>query len=567
MFHANLGSYQERVNAALEEVQAERILPRIWDHDHTVWNSKPDEITNRLGWLYSPEKMASEVDKLQALTQELRDEGYTHALLLGMGGSSLAPEMYRKTFGVRDGFLDVGVLDSTDPAALLDWANRLDPARTLFIVSTKSGGTVETFSFFKYFYNLTMGEVGRKHAGKHFIAITDPGSKLADAADEYGFRATFLNDANIGGRYSALSFFGLVPASLIGVDLEKLLARAQTAVRDSGGSSSLRILDSLGGQLGTILGELAKDGRDKLTLIASNNIASFADWAEQLIAESTGKDGKGIIPVVGESLGSADVYGSDRLFVYLRLKSDTTHDKAVQDLEQAGHPVVTIELTDQYDLGAQFFLWEMATAVAGYRLGIHPFNQPDVEAAKILARKMVSTYQSEGSLPEESPDFQDEGISVFYDNAGFGSAENLGKILNLFLQEAHPGAYVAIHAYVPPTSEMDRLLALLRNHIRAKTHLATTVGYGPRFLHSTGQLHKGDAGKGLFIQLTSEAVQDVAIPDVGGSEASSISFGVLKLAQALGDRQALIDKGRRVIRFHLGRDDQAGFTQLLEQYA
>lgn len=566
-FHAHLGRYEEQVDTALQELRRDRILARIWDHDYTVWESEPDEITNRLGWLHSPDQMPAAIPKLKALANELRAEGYTHALLLGMGGSSLAPEMFRKTFGVREGFLDLGVLDSTDADAVSGWANRLDPARTLFIVSTKSGGTIETFSFFKYFYNQVSDRVGRQQAGRHFVAITDPGSKLAETSEEYGFRATFINDPNIGGRYSALSYFGLAPAALIGVDLDVLLDRAQVAACNCDGSNCPHQGDNLGGKLGAILGELAKAGRDKLTLITSPAMASFADWVEQLIAESTGKIGKGIVPIVGETLGTPDVYGDDRLFVYLRLKSDLTQDKAVQALEHAGHPVVTLDLNDVYDLGAQIFLWKMATAVAGYRLGIHPFNQPDVEAAKILARNLVAAYQTRGALPETDADFQDGKIAIYYDRADLPSGNTPGEILHSFLQLAQAGFYVAIQAYIQPTVEMDHPLALLRAYIREKTHMATTVGYGPRFLHSTGQLHKGDAGKGLFIQFTSDPVQDVAIPDLGGSQASSISFGILKLAQALGDRQALLDKGRRVIRFHLGQDAQAELERLLEQLA
>ena len=566
-FTAKLGRYQEQVDITLQELRRDRIMARIWEHDFTVWDAMPDEITNRLGWLHSPEQMQVAITELKALAEELKAEGYTHALLLGMGGSSLAPETFRKTFGIREGFLDLAVLDSTDADAVSDWANRLDPAHTLFIVSTKSGGTVETFSFFKYFYNRVLASVDRQQAGRHFIAITDPGSKLAETAEEYGFRATFINDPNIGGRYSALSYFGLVPAALIGVDLDLLLGRAQVAACNCDGSNCPYEGDNFGGKLGVILGELAKAGRDKLTLITSPAVASFADWVEQLIAESSGKIGQGIVPVIGETLGAPDGYGEDRLFVHLRLKSDPTHDKAAQDLEQAGYPLVTIELNDVYDLGAQFFLWEMAAAVAGHRLGIHPFNQPDVEAAKILARQMVNAYQSQGALPALDPDFKDGNVAIYYDRADFPSANTPGESLRLFLQMAQAGAYAAIQAFVQPTLELGSLLALLRTQIRETTHLATTVGYGPRFLHSTGQLHKGDAGKGLFIQFTSEPVQDVPIPDVGGSEASSISFGVLKLAQALGDRQALLDNGRRVIRFHLGQDAVSGIRRLLEQFA
>jgi transaldolase/glucose-6-phosphate isomerase len=549
---ASLGPYQAVVDAALAEIVEEQILARIWAHDHTVWKPEPTEITNRLGWLHTAEAMLEYLPRLHGLVDGVRADGYTHALLLGMGGSSLAPQVFRRTFGATDGYLDLAVLDSTDPGAVLTYVEQLDLFKTLFIVATKSGGTVETLSFFKFFYNRVAEAVGVDKAGAHFVAITDAGSRLDHLARQHGFRTTFLNDPNIGGRYSALSFFGLVPAALIGVDLEELLNRALTMACNCGSHNCSVVGEDYGGRLGAIMGELARAGRDKLTLITSPAFGSFGDWVEQLIAESTGKEGKGILPVVGEPVGTPGVYGDDRVFVYLRLAEDSAHDAPVQALESVGHPVVRLHLDDLYDLGGQFFLWEIATVVAGSRLGINPFDQPNVEAAKVLARQTVADYQEKGALPDG------------------GFAPLTSEALEQFLALAQTGertanslrSYIALQAFVQPTPETDAALLALRTRLRDRTKLATTVGYGPRFLHSTGQLHKGDAGNGLFIQFTADDLQEVPIPDEAGSSNSAMSFGVLKTAQALGDWQALLAAGRRVIRFHLGDDVVGGLRRL-----
>lgn len=553
---ASLDQYQADVGKILANLKAEHVMTRIWTHDYTLWSQEPTEISNRLGWLHIAEAMKQDIHRIAALAEAVRADGYTHVLLLGMGGSSLAPEVFRKAFGVADGHLDLAVLDSTDPDAVLAHAESLDPKRTLFIVATKSGGTVETLSFFKSFYNRVADAVGLDHAGEHFGAITDPGSSLADLAGRYDFRATFLNDSTIGGRYSALSYFGLVPAVLVGVDVDKLLDRAIAMMRDCQAED-----DNPGAWLGAVMSVLAMAGRDKLTLIASPPIAAFGAWVEQLIAESTGKEGKGILPVDGETLGPPDVYGNDRLFVYLRLDGDDTHDDAVNALREAGQPVVQIDLRDPYDLGGEYFRWEMATAVAGHRLGINPFDQPNVESAKILARDMVSAYRESGALPAMTPRLEADGIAV-YANAGV-VANNPKEALDSFVEQARPGDYVAIQAYVQPTAETDAALQQLRIQLRDRLKLATTVGYGPRFLHSTGQLHKGDAGNGLFIQITADDQRDAPIPDEAGSPDSSITFGVLKAAQALGDLQALLFAWRRVIRFHLGEDVVGGLKCLM----
>ncbi len=552
----NLGEHEQVVSDALAELAAGRILPRIWAHDHTVWSVDPAEIANRLGWLHTVEVMQDNLHLLRALTIAARADGYTQAVLLGMGGSSLAPEVLRKTFGVQAGFLDLAVLDSTDPAAVLGCSEAQDPARTLYVVSTKSGSTVETLSLFKFFYNQVAAADRAGRAGAHFVAITDPGSQLAELAEQFDFREVFLNDPAIGGRYSALSFFGLVPAALIGIDLPMLLGRALAAA--CGSDSCVQAADSPAAWLGVAVAELAKAGRDKLTLVASPAIRSFGDWLEQLIAESTGKTGKGILPVVGEAVEAPENYGPDRAFVYLRLDGDATLEPEVNRLEAAGLPVLRVRLKDRYDLGGQFFLWELAIAIAGHRLGIHPFNQPNVEAAKIQARDLVAAYTRDGSLPKEEPRGVDGELSVFGAN-GFVDAQ---RALAGFVARAEPRSYLALQAYLPPTAELEAELQALRRALRDHTCLATTLGYGPRYLHSTGQLHKGDAGAGLFIQITADDPRDAAIPDVPGQPDSSISFGVLKAAQAIGDRRALEQGGRKVIRFHLGRDLLGGLTRL-----
>ena len=549
----NIGQYRNPVSSALDEMEINRVIPRIWALDHTVWKPEPDEISNRLGWLDIAQRIKAQLPRLQDLVQSLRSQGYSNALLLGMGGSSLAPQVFRDTFGVKDGYLDLQVLDSTDPGAVLAVSENLDLSKTIFIVSTKSGGTVETLSFFKYFYNQVLEQVGRGSAGQHFIAITDAGSRLAELAERFRFRDIFLNDPNIGGRYSALSYFGLVPAALIGMDLELLLERAQKQAY-----SCRESLQNTCAQLGVIMAELAGAGRDKITFITSPGLKSFGDWVEQLIAESTGKEGLGILPVVGEPVGTPDVYGQDRVFVYLQLSGDSIYDRAVKALENADQPVARLVMQDPYDIGAQFFLWEMAAAVAGYRLGINPFDQPNVEAAKALARQMVADYQESGRLPEGIPTISLDSIAVYGDLPAQAGNDPLAA----FLSSAQHGAYASLQAYLQPKPDTDAALLELRQSIRKRTKMAVTSGYGPRFLHSTGQLHKGGGGKGLFIQLTSDNVQDLPIPDEAGEHASSISFRVLETAQALGDRQALLDAGRKVVRFHFSSDVPRGIGRI-----
>ncbi len=566
-YSACLGEFEPMVDNTLIQMRHDRIVSRIWAHDHTVWKNDPAEISNRLGWLHSPKVMMDAVPDITAFVDDVRTAGYTCALLLGMGGSSLAPEVFRLIFGVKDGFLDLRVLDSTDPGAVLTHARQLDFARTLFIVSTKSGGTVETLSFMKYFYNRTIDVVGADKAGEHFVAITDPGSGLESIAKELKYCRIFLNDPNIGGRYSALSYFGLVPAALIGMDLNLLLDRAMAMAYNAGGGDGPTESDNTSARLGTTIGALAKSGRDKLTLVASPPVAHFGTWIEQLIAESTGKEGKGILPVDGEMLATPGEYADDRLFIYLRLEGDHTHDEGIHALMDAGYPVVQLTIRDLYDLGGEFFRWEMATVIAGMHIGINPFDQPDVESAKVLARDMVTAYQVEGKLPKLQPSLETDGVTVYSDFSVDSVSESLTRFLafaNLGERDARGRSYVALQAYLHPTPETDAALQALRTKIQTQYRMATTVGYGPRFLHSTGQLHKGDAGNGLFIQFTADMPEDAAIPDQAGDDTSSISFGVLKMAQALGDRQALLDAGRHVIRFHFKGDVVSRLNRLSE---
>jgi glucose-6-phosphate isomerase len=541
---AKLGAYEAAVTARLTDMAEKKIMHRIWAHDYTVWKQNPQEISNRLGWLHTVEVMQEALPRITELVSESSDAGLTDALLVGMGGSSLAPQVFAKTFETKKSCLTLNVLDTIDPDSIVARSEPLDPTKTLYIVATKSGSTVETISLMKYFYGQAIFELGKDESNKHFVAITDPQSPLAKTAERLHFRASFLNDPNIGGRYSALSFYGLVPAALHGVDVKHLLEESMSAVCAC--EASANSMENPGAWLGAILGELAKAGRDKVTLICSPKISSFGDWVEQLIAESTGKEGKGLLPVVEEPVGTPEVYGDDRLFVYIRLEGDTTHDDAVSKLEAAGQPMVRLQLHDLYELGRQFFIWEMAVAVAGYIIGINPFDQPNVESAKALARKNIDDSKSKGTMPA-TPDLFGGDVLVY----GKTQGSTVREILQNFLNQIGPGDYVAILAYLNQTPETDKALTTLRTKIRDRYKVATTVGYGPRYLHSIGQLYKGDAGRGLFLQITADDAHDLDIPDEIESPASSVSFSMLKQAEALGDQQALTSSGRRIMRLHL----------------
>jgi len=522
------------VKATLADLQKQAVVARIWQKDHTVWKPDPKEITNRLGWLTVTGLMREQVPALTSFAGEIRDSGFRSVVLLGMGGASLGTEVLRRIFGSAAGYPELMVLDSTVPAWVQAVTEAIDPAHTLFIVSSKSGGTTETLSFYKYFRELVEQATGKERAGQNFVTITDPGSSLAGLAAEAGFRRAFLNPSDVGGRFSVLSYFGLVPAALMGVDLTRLLAG--TDLMRKACAAGVPVTENPGAGLGGAMSAFTRQGRDKLTLVTSPSLESFGLWVEQLIAESLGKEGKGIIPVMGEPLAEPAGYGDDRLFVYLRLESDDNSalDAAVEKIKSAGQPVVTLELRERYDLGAEFFRWEFATAVAGAVLGVHPFDQPNVQAAKDATGRVLREYHASGHLPQA---------------AVTGSLKDL-------LAGAGPGDYLATMAYVYQTPETDRVLADLSRKVMARYHIATTSGYGPRLLHSTGQLHKGGPNTGLFFQVTAGHRKDMPVP----GEADT--FGVLADAQALGDLQTLRSLGRRVARVHLESADRLTLERL-----
>lgn len=549
---AVLGDGSSSWKKALVDIQAQRIAERIWDKDYTVWKPSPEEITNRLGWLRSGDDFKDQWPLVEDFVASVRGDGYTQALLLGMGGSSLAPEIFRKILGVREGYLDLSVCDTTAPATIVSLAERLDIKKALFIVSTKSGGTVETLSAMKYFYHLTVENVGESEAGRHFLAITDPGSKLADLAMAHRFRHIFYGDSDIGGRFSALSVFGLVPAALIGTNVKALLKWT---------TDCLPAAVELGVELGAMLGVMAEAGRNKATFILSPALMPFGDWVEQLIAESTGKEGMGMLPVVGEPLGFPEMYGQDRFFIRIAIRGEDNASAGLTVLRDAGHPVTELALDGTDDLGELMYIWEMATAVAGHILAVNPFDQPDVEGAKQFTRQVLAQIQGKEYQTAEKPVVTDGDTTVF---GPASIATDAGEALMKFLNSAGPGYYIALQAYLPPDESLDRLLNELRLLLRNRYRVATTVGYGPRFLHSTGQLHKGDDGRGLFLQFTADNRQDVAIPDEMTGDQSSLTFGTLQFAQAWGDAQALASRGRRVMRFHFAGSAQQEIEKLIK---
>lgn len=510
----------------LSRISAAGIVARIWANDYTVWDSRPEEIVNRLGWLQLPESMISQLPRINEFVKSVRREGFTHVVLLGMGGSSLAPDMLSQVFGTQDGYLQLRILDSTHPDSVRRLAEELSDKKTLFIVATKSGTTTETLSLFRYFYQHTTDSLGGDSAGDRFIAITDPDTPLVKIASQCAFRDVFLNDPNIGGRYSALSMFGLVPAALLGVDINSFLGIARSFVAQY--SEDLAAEDNPAVQLGSVLGAWALEGRDKATIVLSEPIAALGDWIEQLIAESTGKDGKGIVPVLETSLGDIASYAQDRVFVIVCVGDDPEMESLVSQLTEEGRPVVRVDLDDALHLSEQFYLWEFATAIACHVIGVHPFNQPNVEAAKQLAKGMVDKSRITGKspLPKSKPLFR--------------------HAISEFLASVEPGDYVGLHAYLPPAKDLTEALQSLRMVIRDRYGVAVTLGYGPRFLHSTGQLYKGDRGNGHFIQFVSETMSDVPIPDSAEGTESSLSFGALIASQAFGDRQAL-ENGQRLV--------------------
>jgi transaldolase / glucose-6-phosphate isomerase len=557
-----IGTYQPDVEQAIKELEAQHVNARIWEHEGTVWKDHPNivaKIKDRLGWLDTFETI--DLQRLKAAQAASKNGAFDHVVLLGMGGSSLAPEVMNQAFGAQAGYPTLLMLDSTDPTYIQHIEAQIDLKRTVFLVASKSGGTIETASFFKYFYERT----GKN--GKHFIAITDGNTALEREAQEKGFREIFVNPSDIGGRYSALSYFGLVPAALCGFDLDALWTSAQQMAKACG--KKITSKDHPGITLGAVMGVLAKDGRDKLTIFTSPSISGFGNWVEQLVAESTGKEGKGILPVVGATVGKPHDYATDRLFVYMRIEGDDNAalDEHIAALQQAGYPLVTLHLPDRASLGGEFLRWEFATAVVGKMLDINPFDEPNVTESKQNTGRLLEHFQTHGSLPANEPILTENGVKLFTYPEMAASlrtaavqqaySEDIVGLLATQLVNTHAGDYFAILAYLPMFPEIDAVLNDIRRRVRHATRRATTIGYGPRFLHSTGQLHKGGGANGVFFQITCDDPVDIPIPG------EPYSFSVLKAAQAAGDMESLVSRSRRALRLHLSGDLHEGLQKLV----
>ena len=551
----------QAVQSTLKDWQAGNKMARLWRGDPSLWTGEDED--KWVGWLPIVEDQLAHLKQLNDAATDAAQAGFTHALLLGMGGSSLCPEVLKITYGKQPGHPELHVLDSTDPAQIKSIESQVDLPRTLCIVASKSGSTLEPNIFKQYFFDRMQQTVGKEKAGEHFIAITDPGSKMQQVAERDHFRKIFCGVASIGGRYSALSNFGMVPAAIMGLDLSKFLQRTNEMVQ----ACKLEIPadQNPGAILGAILGSLGNLGRNKVTFITSPRIHDLGAWLEQLIAESTGKIGKGLIPVDREALGAPEVYGNDRIFIHLRLANepDTSQKQKLDALRSAGHPVVEIELADTYDLGQEFFRWEIATAVAGSILKINPFNQPDVEASKIVTRQLTEQYEKTGKLPEEAPLFGNGSIKLFTDernaanlNKLAGTDHSLTGFLRAHLSQFTPGDYMALLGYIEMNDAHEESLQAIRHAVRDRKHVATCLGFGPRFLHSTGQAYKGGPNTGVFLQITCDDANDLPVPG------QKYTFGIVKAAQARGDFQVLADRKRRALRVHLPQDVDAGLKNL-----
>jgi len=548
---------EKAVKEARKNWDRNRNTERLWNKDASLWTNSDE--AKWLGWLDIVDRQLSNVSKFKALTAEVREDGFTHMLLLGMGGSSLCPEVFSLTFGKQAGSPELLVLDSTDPVYIRSMRARIDPARTLFCVSSKSGTTLEPNIYMQYFFDETKRAVGDR-AGHHFIAITDPGSKLEGVSEKLGFRRVYYGVPSIGGRYSALSDFGLVPHAAMGLDTERFLKRAAIMVEKCKSSDAAQ---NPGVSLGLVLGTAgAQFGRDKVTLICSHSIHDLGAWLEQLLAESTGKEGRGLIPVDREPLFSPDKYGKDRVFAYIKFTGDNDPEleASVADLEQAGEPVLRTVINDLYDLGQAFFQWEIATAVAGSVIGIDAFNQPDVEASKLATRDLTSAFEESGSLPPEKPVLEQNGIKLFTDDANAAAllkhGNTLGAVIREHLDRLEAGDYFGLLAYIPMFPEYEAKLQAIRKQIVESKRVATVLGFGPRFLHSTGQAYKGGPNSGVFLQITCDDAEDLPVPQ------QKYTFGVVKAAQARGDFQVLAERHRRALRVHLGKDLMKGVERL-----
>ena len=551
---------KKTVEKSTEEWRGSAKIRRLWHKDASVWTNSDE--AKWLGWLNSAFAEKAKLADYSDFAKWVKDQGFTDAVVLGMGGSSLGPEVLAVTFPHVSGFPKLHVLDSTDPAQVTTMAKTVNIAKALFIVSSKSGGTTEPNVMKNYFFGEVSKAIGADKAGGHFVAVTDPGSSLEKVAKEQKFARIFFGDPAIGGRYSVLSPFGLVPAAAAGLDLSKLLEHTLSMVRSCG--PDVPPVENPGVQLGLAMGHAGIDGRDKVTILSSKKIADFGAWAEQLIAESTGKDGKGLIPIDGEELGAPTVYGDDRFFIDLRVEgeNDKTHDDKLAALEKAGHIVTRIVLPSIDHLGQEFFRFEIATAVAGAVLGINPFNQPDVEDAKIKTRELTSAFEKTGSLPPETPVVSSKDADLYTDESNAellkkaGADGDLASWLKAHFRRVTPGDYVALLAYVERDAAHIDALQAMRMAVRDKKKVATCAEFGPRFLHSTGQAYKGGPDSGVFLQITADDANDLAIPDYRAS------FGVIKAAQARGDFEVLTDRSRRALRVHLKGDLKAGLKAL-----
>lgn len=558
MSHQSLsaGNCQTAFVNALEKLKNQNALKRLWEKDATLWKTEEAHtkiIYNSLGWLTVARFMKERVSDINEFANEIKDAGFNHLMLLGMGGSSLCPEVFRRTFGKQEGFPELMVLDTTDPDTIADFESRIELEKTLFIVASKSGSTIEPLSFYKYFFNRVKSV--KANVGENFIAITDPNTLMQKMAEEDNFRRIFINPSDIGGRYSALSYFGMLPAALMGLNVGELLLRAVAMMEDCSLEN-----ENLGLSLGALMGACALEGKDKLTLVADERISSLGLWIEQLVAESTGKEGKGIVPIAGEDLADIDSYGDDRIFVSIHIgASDLYANERLTALAEKGFPVVHHTLQDEYDLCAEFFLWEIATAIAGTTLEINPFDQPNVQASKDNTVALLNEFKIKGALPQSEPTVTEDDFKLYGWTTNLPNAEamSLDLCLKTFLQQIKSGDYVALLAYIQETDEHDQLLHSVRLKLKERFNVATTTGYGPRFLHSTGQLHKGGADNGVFIQLTDDDRKDLSIPN------EPYGFSILKQAQALGDFGSLEKRNRRAVRFHLGKDASAGLQRLL----
>lgn len=545
------------VDAALADWQANGKVARLWQKDASLWTGADED--KWLGWLNITEEQIKNIEMLKQLAAEIKKARFQHAILLGMGGSSLCPEVLRMTFGKIAGFPEMHVLDSTDPAQIRAIEKKLDLKKTICIVSSKSGSTLEPNIFKQYFFERVKKAVGEQETGNRFIAVTDPGSKMQQVAEGDKFRKIFAGVPSIGGRYSALSNFGMVPAATMGLDVPRFLKSTAEMVAACGPSSLAA--SNPGVILGAIMGVAANHGRDKLTIITSPGIFDLGAWLEQLLAESTGKIGKGIIPVDREKLAKPGAYGNDRVFAYLRLasKPNKTQDAAVAALEKAGQPVVRITLPNTATLGQEFFRWEIATAVAGSIIEINAFNQPDVEASKIETKKLTSEYESTGHLPPETPFFEDKGVKLYADEKNAAALRGGGKladVLRAHLSRMGEGDYFAVLGYIPMNAENEKALQGIRHSLRDAKKVATCLGFGPRFLHSTGQAYKGGPNSGVFLQITCDDGADLPVPG------QKYTFGVVKAAQARGDFAVLAERGRRALRVHLGKNLKSGLATL-----